>query len=228
MLKKTFEFKNIQTKGNTLVISGIANSAVVDRVGDFIEPSAWNVENYRKNPVILFNHNQDAIIGRALKIEITENGLEIEAEIGNPDVAELTQLQKDIRSLISQGVLRAFSVGFIPITSEKDGEINRITSAELYEISIVSVPCNADSVVTEVKLKQLIETKEKAMEEQLQKISELLSLLFEKVSYIYDKLQAQEQEQNQAQQQSEENEEMKTLRKRVVELEEVLRKILGE
>lgn len=227
MKRKSFAITNIENKNNALVVSGVANCASVDRVGDFIEPAAWRLENYRKNPVVLFNHDQNAIVGRALKIEATDDGLIIEAEIGNPEVAELTQLQKDIRSLIAQGILRAFSVGFLPIESQKDGDINRITSAELFEVSLVSVPCNADSVVTEIKHKQLAE--ETQMSEELQKISELLSLLLEKVSYIYDKFKEQEQaQQAQQTQQSEENEEAKNLRKYVAELEAVLSKFLSE
>ena len=71
----TFSIKDIHTDGGETVIEGWANKAVVDRGKDFIGKSAWDLTNFEKNPVILFNHDKDKPIGKALGVEATDDGL---------------------------------------------------------------------------------------------------------------------------------------------------------
>ena len=120
-------------------IKGSASTNGLDRAGDIIETDAWTkggLENFKNNPIILFNHNYDKPIGRAKDLQVTENGLEISAKISKA-AGEVTQLIKD-------GVLGAFSVGFkvkdADYMTETDGY--KIKDAELFEVSVVSVPCN--------------------------------------------------------------------------------------
>jgi len=135
-------FKAKETEAGKLKISGFASTADTDRAGDVILPEAWSkggIESYKKNPIILFNHNYNKPIGRATAISVTDRGLEIDAEISSADL-ELQQLIKD-------GVLTTFSVGFMikdaDYISATDGFL--IKDAELYETSVVSVPCNQDA-----------------------------------------------------------------------------------
>ena len=120
-------------------IKGSASTNGLDRAGDIIEADAWTkggLENFKSNPIILFNHNYDRPIGRAKDLQVTKNGLEISAKISKA-AGEVTQLIKD-------GVLGAFSVGFkvkdADYMTETDGY--KIKDAELFEVSVVSVPCN--------------------------------------------------------------------------------------
>ena len=103
------------------------------------------LDNFKNNPVILFNHNYDRPIGRAKEIGVTENGLELTARI--------SKSAGDIKDLIKDGVLGAFSVGFkvkdADYISETDGY--RIKDAELFEVSVVSVPCNQNAVFSLAK-----------------------------------------------------------------------------
>lgn len=180
MIRKTFSLLDCETKEfdptKPLSVSGIANMASEDRVGDIVPKEAWTLDNYNKNPVILFNHCYDHLVGRATAIDVTDNGLEVTAEVGNPSAGyEMTESQKMVRSLIAQGILKAFSVGFIPLDAEYDEKNGRfiIKKAELLEISFVSVPCQQDSLVTEVK--SLIIKEEKAMEEEMKKLLETIA-----------------------------------------------------
>ena len=126
-----------------LIIEGFANKAVVDRGNDFIDPKAWDLKNFEKNPVILFNHNSDMVIGKAPKMEPTEQGLMIQARISSSKAPDITK----IRDLIKEGMLTAFSVGFDPKEEQKDNNgVNQITKAELFEVSVVGVPMNQDSI----------------------------------------------------------------------------------
>jgi HK97 family phage prohead protease len=131
-------------------IAGIANATTVDRIGDLIPKDAWNLVNYLKNPVMLWEHSGHHPIGKVLKIEPRDDGLYFEAEIGSK-TEEITEKQEEVISLLRQGILKSFSVGFIPRASERKEDIYWIKDAELLEISLVSVPMNQDSLLTSLK-----------------------------------------------------------------------------
>src|SRR6266550_1338583 len=42
----------------------ILSDATPDRYDDVIEPDGWVLDNFRKNPIALFNHDSDFPIGR--------------------------------------------------------------------------------------------------------------------------------------------------------------------
>ena len=46
-------------------IAGYANTSTKDRTGDIVTPEAWTkgIENYRKNPVLLYQHDQQSTMG---------------------------------------------------------------------------------------------------------------------------------------------------------------------
>ena len=136
----TSTFKSLgETDDGGVEIKGSASTNALDRAGDIIETDAWTkggLENFKNNPIILFNHNYDRPIGRAKDLQVTDNGLQISAKISKA-AGEVTQLIKD-------GVLGAFSVGFkvkdADYMTETDGY--KIKDAELFEVSVVSIPCN--------------------------------------------------------------------------------------
>ena len=152
-MEKIFHWTNtFKTLGEDddggLDIKGSASTNSLDRAGDVIETEAWTkggLENFKNNPVILFNHNYDRPIGRAKEIGVTENGLELTARI--------SKSSGEIKDLIKDGVLGAFSVGFkvkdADYISETDGY--KIKDAELFEVSVVSVPCNQTAVFSLAK-----------------------------------------------------------------------------
>ena len=121
-------------------ICGMASTSDKDRANDVISADAWTkggLQNFEKNPIILFNHNYDKPIGRATGLKVTENGLELKAKISKSAPDHVAQL-------IKEGILGAFSVGFrvkdADYIQETDGL--KIKDAELFEVSVVSVPCN--------------------------------------------------------------------------------------
>ena len=136
----TSTFKSLgETDDGGVNIKGSASTNGLDRAGDIIESEAWmkgGLENYKGNPIILFNHDYNKPIGRASGLEVTDKGLEITAKISKA-AGDVTQLVKD-------GVLGAFSVGFRCKDSEYMTETDgyKIKDAELFEVSVVSVPCN--------------------------------------------------------------------------------------
>ena len=136
----TSTFKSLgETDDGGVNIKGSASTNGLDRAGDIIESEAWmkgGLENFKGNPIILFNHDYNKPIGRATGLEVNDKGLEITAKISKA-AGDITQLVKD-------GVLGAFSVGFKCKDSEYMTETDgyKIKDAELFEVSVVSVPCN--------------------------------------------------------------------------------------
>lgn len=126
-------------EGDDLHIAGMASTNSADRVGDVIETEAWTkggLQNYLNNPVILFNHDYNQPIGRAITLGTNDNGLQLKAKIAKS--------AGHVGELIKEGVLGAFSVGFrvkdAEYMTETDGY--KIKDAELLEVSVVTVPAN--------------------------------------------------------------------------------------
>jgi HK97 family phage prohead protease len=136
----TSTFKALSAEDGGVMIRGMASTVDFDRAGDSISAEAWTkggLSNFEKNPIILFNHDYDRPIGRATGLRVTANGLELEAKISKSAPANVCELVKE-------GILGAFSVGFrvkdADYIKETDGLL--IKDAELFEVSVVSVPCN--------------------------------------------------------------------------------------
>jgi len=136
----TSTFKSQATEDGSVIIRGMASTNDVDRAGDSISPEAWSkggLGNFEKNPIILFNHDYDRPIGRATGLKVTDKGLELEAKISKSAPANVCELVKE-------GILGAFSVGFRVKDADylQETEGLMIKDAELFEVSVVSVPCN--------------------------------------------------------------------------------------
>ena len=136
----TSTFKAFEDEDGSVSITGMASTKDFDRAGDTIVPEAWSkggLKSFEKNPIILFNHDYNKPIGRATQMKVTENGLELKAKISKSAPDSVSQLVKE-------GILGAFSVGFrikdADYLEETDGL--KIKDAELFEVSVVSVPCN--------------------------------------------------------------------------------------
>ena len=137
--------KSAKSKKKGLKIAGYANTTDKDRAGDIVTAQAWakGVDYYRKNPVLLYQHDHSKPIGRVEKISVDRKGIFVEAYVS--DAAEKLH---GVQTLIEDGALKSFSVGF----KVKDGRYDRasdttmITDVELHEISVVSVPCNQESL----------------------------------------------------------------------------------
>ena len=141
----TFEIDCKQHK-NDLFIEGFANrfamdgKLLVDRGNDLIPPEAFNLEEFKALPIIFFNHDRDQPIGKATSIQVKEDGLYIKAKLSSADHPEM----KRIRTLVKEGILKAFSVGFDPVSVDQEEiegkKVNVIKEANLLEVSVVSLP----------------------------------------------------------------------------------------
>jgi len=128
----------------------VLSDGSVDRMGDVVEPSGWQLDRLKSDPVVLFNHNRDQIVGRWTDVRVKDGKL-----LGRIVWAKSNKwpMGQYIRDLVREGVLRTVSVGFQPIAKEpltKDANPHhgpfRFTRHELLECSIVSVPANPNAL----------------------------------------------------------------------------------
>jgi hypothetical protein len=136
-----------QVKGGKMI--AIASSEAVDRVGDSLKLSDWDLVNFKKNPVLQAGHdyNPQFTIGIAEDIRVEGGQL-----IFSPKFHEITQLARDIKKMYEEGFLKAWSVGFKPGSGK--GSKN-----ELLEVSAVAVPANPEALMLSMKsAKELGET----------------------------------------------------------------------
>lgn len=146
LLKLTgaFSFKNLPTATEeieSIYIEGYASTVDIDRSRDVVPSSVWDagIKNYLKNPIILAQHDHDDPIGRMTEHRIDAGGLWIKARISA--AAEAFNLIKD-------EILTAFSIGFRILDAEYNSvaDLFVIKEIELIEISVVSVPCNQNTL----------------------------------------------------------------------------------
>jgi len=132
------------------VIRGVATTPGVDRVGDIVEPLGVTF----KNPLpLLWQHRHDQPIGTVKFDKPTADGITFEAEL--PEVAEEGTLRDRIEEAwqsIKLGLVRAVSIGFRPIEYAfmDEGGI-RFIKSEVYELSAVTIPANAEALITGTK-----------------------------------------------------------------------------
>jgi HK97 family phage prohead protease len=139
--------------GKRLYIAGVANANIIDRMCEVLDPVGIELESFSKNSQLLAHHSYYHPIGQVEDITPEDDGVKFKAWIGDPEKAELTPMQKEIRSLVSQGILRTVSVGFIPKKIrpplfDDQGNMTEpmvIERWELLELSVVAVPCNQGS-----------------------------------------------------------------------------------
>jgi HK97 family phage prohead protease len=139
--------------GDSRRIKGYANASTIDRGNEIVEPKAFksSIDKYMENPIVFYNHDWDSAIGRVVDAKITSKGLLVDIEIGKGfEPADKVWAQ------IEQGILKAFSIGFRPTLMEfdPDEELLVIKDMELYEVSVVTIPMNRESLfeITEDRL----------------------------------------------------------------------------
>lgn len=138
-----FEIKEVSGR----VLEFVGSTEMVDRDGEVILMSGWQLENYRKNPVFMWAHDYSQTpIGRTNLVHTDAAGLIFQVEFATYKFADR------IYNLYKDGFIKATSVGFIPLEWEdgKDDKSPRRTykKQELLELSGVPVPANPEALIS--------------------------------------------------------------------------------
>lgn len=147
LVLKRLEFKATavaKDASGDCIIEGYANTSTKDRVGDVVLPKAFekSLPTFLKNPILLANHDWNDPCGKILHAEITDKGLYVKARISDT--------RPDIKTLINEGCLSTFSIGYNEVDADFDEQTKTkyVKELELLEISVVTVPANTEASFT--------------------------------------------------------------------------------
>jgi len=142
--KKNFSLRIKSVDEEKYIIRGIFSTSDEDRHGEIIDQKGWNLEEFMKNPVILFGHDQfTPAVGKAIEITVNDAG-ELAGAIQFAVQEDKSGLSETLFNLYKNGFMRAFSVGFENHLTEfgQDSDVVTLKKNTLYEISCVNVPAN--------------------------------------------------------------------------------------
>ncbi len=117
----------------------------LDRDRDRVIPSGMDAVAFLKNPVLCWGHQHHEVpIGTVTRLDVSGNGVDMTWRwLENDPLADR------VRNAWTQGVVRAASIGFMPIESAPNGLGGRDHIRwELTEVSLVAIPSNRNAVKT--------------------------------------------------------------------------------
>jgi HK97 family phage prohead protease len=151
-------------KGNEF--TAMISTDTVDRDGEVLVPDGCYSKNYDVNPVLLWMHDPDKPVGTGAPgstVRRKANGLSMKYVIPErPEGYEGEWFPSYAAGLVAAGVLRTVSVRFRPLDGgtrmptqadlkQYGPGVGRIFSKwELLEVSLVSIPANADAMIEAV------------------------------------------------------------------------------
>ena len=137
--------------GERRIITGTATTPTVDRMGDIIEPLGVS---FAKFLPLLLHHDSRQPVGTVTFEDPTEDGIEFVASL--PVVDDPPALKERIDTAwasVKAGLIRGASIGFRSIEEAFNKETHgfRFIKTEVLELSLVTVPANADCTIAAVK-----------------------------------------------------------------------------
>ena len=141
--------KSIDTEQRT--IEGMASTPSVDRVGDIVRSEG---AKFALPLPLLHHHRHDQPVGQVIAAKSTKTGISIKAQFAK--VLEPGPLKDRIDTAwqeVKAGLVRGLSIGFKPLEYEmlSDGTGFDFKSWSWYELSLVTIPAQAEASITMVK-----------------------------------------------------------------------------
>lgn len=111
--------------------------------------SGMNIEQYQKNPVLLYMHERGQVIGYMKDLKVEDDG----SITGEPVFDEATELSKRCKAQYEFGSLRMASVGIDILEMSEDPALlvpgqtrPTVTKSKLFEVSMVDIGANDDAI----------------------------------------------------------------------------------
>lgn len=161
----SFETKGIDEANHSL--RAVFSTGGIDRHGEIVDQKSWQLDDFIKNPVVLFSHDHNQPpIGMVTGLGYNGDG-NLEGTV--KFAAKEYPFANVIWNLYKGGFMRAFSVGFASSTQDViDGTVI-LRDNTLFELSSVAVPANAmalakskgiDTAPLEIKMAETVTVKD--------------------------------------------------------------------
>jgi HK97 family phage major capsid protein/HK97 family phage prohead protease len=132
-------------------ITGIATTPSVDSYGDIVEPKG---AEFQLPVPLLWQHDSKQPIGHVTKAKVTNEGIEITAQMVKiPDAGKLKDRLDEAWQSIKSGLVRGLSIGFRPTEYnfiEDTGGIHFLKWMWI-ELSAVTIAANGDASIAAIK-----------------------------------------------------------------------------
>lgn len=133
-------------------ISGLASTPTADRMEDIVEP----LGAIFKTPMpLLHHHYPERPVGWVEFAKPTKTGIPYVARIDTPEDDDPQPLKDRINTAwkeVKRRLVRGVSIGFRPLEFSyiENGGV-RFTKWEWYELSLVTIPANAEATIQNIK-----------------------------------------------------------------------------
>lgn len=154
-ITKLYEADDLQLNDGSREFIAVITAETLDRDNEVVISRGLQKKQYAGNAVICTFHDYSKFpIGSCRWVKAQDNQV-----IAKGYITDKTQEGRDAWNLMKDGVLRAFSVGFIPLECGKPTptelqehpdwkQAERVIRRwELFEFSVCAVPCNPDALL---------------------------------------------------------------------------------
>ena len=147
-VRKYFVVEEKEISDEERIIEFTNSTPTQDRYHDTIDQNGWQLENFRKNPVVLWAHDYgQPPVAKSVNVWVEEGKLKSRDQFTPRDLYPFGFM---VFELYKNGFLNAKSVGFQPITYAFNNETDGVEyyTQELLEHSCVPVPANPEALVS--------------------------------------------------------------------------------
>jgi len=147
-VRKYFIVEEKEISDEERIIEFTNSTPTQDRYHDTIDQNGWQLENFRKNPVVLWAHDYgQPPVAKSVNVWVEEGKLKSRDQFTPRDLYPFGFM---VFELYKNGFLNAKSVGFQPITYAFNNETEGVEfyTQELLEHSCVPVPANPEALVS--------------------------------------------------------------------------------
>jgi HK97 family phage prohead protease len=156
MITREFQVRLSDTEERTIVGLAVPYGQEIDLTGNTKERFEAGAIQTVEDVKLFYGHEEP--IGKVLEGRDTEEGFEIVARISD------TARGNEVYTLLQDGVLNRFSVGFFPVKDRKEGQTIVRELVDLKEVSVVPFPAFEGAKITEVRSESETEEVEEVAE----------------------------------------------------------------
>lgn len=178
-ISRTFDIKELQEDGRFAGYASVFD--VVDSQKDVIKRGAFmrSIHKRAGDIKLLWQHRQQEPVGMITRIFEDSRGLYVEGRL-LMSVARA----KEAYALMKEGVIKGMSIGYSPkhYSLDPDSGVRTLNAVDLWEISLVTFPANADAQISVVKSAHEAVASVRAMKANSARISPSSGVFCEEIS----------------------------------------------